>query len=331
MTDKPVIAMALGDAAGVGPEVVAKTLADETIGTYCRPLVVGNAWVLQRALDLTGAQRELRPVARVGEARFSPQNIEILETGNLTPEQLLPGQSAIETGRESAETLQLAARLVTAGEAQGLASAPVSKAALGLAGFGHGHVEVVAQVVGANGPLTSMLAGPRLKVVNLTAHCSLLEACQRVRRERIATMLRLADAQLRQWGQSARFAVCALNPHNGESGNFGREEIEEIAPAVAEARAAGVDARGPFPVDTLFARALAGEFDVVLALYHDQGFTPVKTLAWHETASLSLGLPIPYATTDHGTGFDIAWQGLAHPGSFQAAVRAVVSMCQGAL
>ena len=327
---RPIVAIALGDAAGIGPEVVAKALDDINVRALCRPLLVGNAWVIERALALARSELTLRVVGAAADAAYEPTVLDLLDTANLRPEQMEPGHLAAETGRESAETLVRAARLVAAGEASGLVSAPVNKAALGLAGFGHGHVEVVAADVGATGALTSMLAGPRLRVVNLTGHCSLVEACRLVRRERILAMLRTIHDSLSRWGfPRPRVGVCALNPHNGESGNFGREEIEEIGPAVAAARGESIDARGPFPVDTIFTRALAGEFDVVLSMYHDQGFTPVKTIAWHDTASLSLGLPIPYATTDHGTGFDIAWRGRAHPGSLKAAVRAVVEMCRG--
>lgn len=330
MSDRPIIAIALGDAAGIGPEVVAKTLAEETMQALCRPLLVGNTWVLERALALTQSRLTIHQVRTAAEAAYDLGVLDLLEMANLRPDQMEPGRLAPETGRESALTLQRAARLVAAGEAMGLVSAPVNKAALGLAGFGHGHVEVVAAEVGATGTLTSMLAGPRLRVVNLTGHCSVVEACRLVRRERLLGMLRTIHDTLSRWGlPRPRIAVCALNPHNGESGNFGREEIDEIGPAVAAARAESVDVSGPFPVDTLFTRAITGEFDVVLSMYHDQGFTPVKTVAWHDTASLSLGLPIPYATTDHGTGFDIAWSGQAHPGSLKAAVRAVVEMCRG--
>ncbi|MHB1131733.1 MAG: PdxA family dehydrogenase [Chloroflexota bacterium] len=329
MAVKPIVAIALGDAAGIGPEVVAKVLAQPATRDLCRPLVVGNAWVLRQALSLVGSALTVRALAGADQASYGTGAVDLVETANLAPEQLRPGEICLATGRESAETLRLAARLVATGQAHGLVSAPVNKAALALAGHGLAHAQLVAAAVGATAPLTSLMASPRLNVVNLTGHCSLAEAIGQVRRERIVAALQAVDAGPGPWGSGRpRIAVCALNPHRGENGHFGREESEEIAPAIAEARAAGILASGPQAVDTVFARALNGEFDVVLALYHDQGLAPLKTVAWHEAASLCLGMPIPFATTDHGTAFDIAWRGQAHPGSLQAALRAVVRMCQ---
>ena len=331
MVARPTIAVPLGDAAGVGPEVTAKAMLDPEIRDACRPLIVGQRWVLERAFSLLGQSLPLRSVACAAEARYVPGELDFLEVGALSPDEVKVGQVAEATGRESGATLVAAARLVGEGKSDGLVSAPVNKGALALAGYGHGHLEVVAEALGAPGPFHSLLAGPRLKVINMTDHCSLVEACRRISAERILETLQMAHEWFRRWGyERPRVAVCALNPHCGDGGVFGREEIDVIAPAVGAARDRGIDARGPLPVDTLFARALAGEFDVVLAMYHDQGFTPVKTVALHDTASLGMGIPIPYATTDHGTGFDIAGRGVANPGSLKQAFRVVVEMCRGA-
>ena len=330
MADKPILAIALGDAAGVGPEIVAKAMLDEGIRSVCRPLIVGKEWVLAQAFALVGGALPLRRLTAASQAAYRADELDVLEVGDLRPEDVHVGQLGVVTGRESGEALVLAAQMVASGQAHGLVSAPVNKGALALAGFGHGHLEVVAQAIGAPGPFSSLLAGPRLKVINMTDHCAVAEALRRITRERIITSLRLAQQSFRQWGyERPRIAVCAVNPHNGDNGTFGREEIDVIAPAVAAARDEGIDACGPLPVDTLFARAIAGEFDVVLAMYHDQGFTPVKTVGLHDTASLGLGLPIPYATTDHGTGFDLAGRGVANPGSLKQAFRAVVELCIG--
>jgi 4-hydroxythreonine-4-phosphate dehydrogenase len=192
-------------------------------------------------------------------------------------------------------------------------------------------MEIVAEALGSTEDLFSLLAGPTLKVLNLTGHCSVVEAISQITAERIVSTLQVTNDWYLRWGNGRpRIAVCAVNPHAGDSGVFGREEIDIIAPAVAQARDLGIDARGPLPVDTLFARVIAGDYDIVLSMYHDQGFTPVKTVGMHDTASLGVGLPIPYATTDHGTAFDVAGKGVANPGSLQQAIRVVVGMCGGA-
>ncbi|MHB1004064.1 MAG: PdxA family dehydrogenase [Chloroflexota bacterium] len=331
MATKPVLAIPLGDAAGVGPEVVARTLLDDSIRALCRPLVVGQTWAMLQGLTLAGGNVALHTIASPEEAAFAPGTIDVLTVGSLRAEQVVIGLVAEPTGRESGETLMAATRLVADGHAEGLVSAPVNKGALALAGFGHGHLEVVGEALHLAGPFHSLLAGPKLKVINMTGHCSVVDAIKQITPERIVETLEITNAWLRRWGTAhPRIAVCALNPHVGDGGVFGREEIEKITPGVAAARDKGIDARGPLPVDTLFVRALAGEFDAVLSMYHDQGFTPVKTVGLHDTASLGLGIPIPYATTDHGTGFDLAGKGIANAGSFKQALRVTVEMCHGA-
>lgn len=327
-TYKPVVAIALGDAAGVGPEVVAKALLDERVRSAFRPLLVGNQWVIEQAFATIGQALPVRRIEDPGGARFSPSEVDLLATDNLEPSRVVVGEPRAATGAESAETLCIAAKVVAAGKADAVVSAPISKTATALGGWGLGHVEIAGEAIGAKGPFASMLTSPRLRVMNMTGHCSVVEACHRVTKENVLAALELAHRSFAAWGTPrVRIAVCALNPHNGENGNFGREEIEHLAPAVAEARRRGIDARGPFPVDTIFARALEGEFDLVLALYHDQGFAPIKTVALHDTASVGLGMPIPYATTDHGTGFDIAGRGVANPGSLIQAINFVVEVC----
>lgn len=331
MAQKPIIAIPLGDAAGVGPEITAKALLDEQIASLFRPLIIGQRWVLERAFTLAGRSLPIRVIASAGEAAFAPGVIDLIEVGRLDPAEVAVGRVAASTGKEGAETLAYGARLVGEGKAHGLVSAPINKAACGLAGYGHGHMEIVADALGCKADLYSLLAGPKLKVINLTGHCSVIDAIRSLNPDRIVSALRVThDWYVRLAGAQPRIAVCAVNPHAGDSGVFGREEIDIIAPAVTRARELGIDARGPLPVDTLFARVLEGDYDVVLSMYHDQGFTPVKTVGLHDTASLGVGLPIPYATTDHGTGFDLAGKGIANPGSLKQAIRVVVEMCSAA-
>ncbi len=330
MSDKPILAIPLGDAAGVGPEVTVLTLLDEETGSLGRPLLLGQRWVLEKALQLVGREAGINVITRPEEARYEPGVFDLIEVGRLAPEDVAFGKLAAATGKESGDTLAEAGRLVGAGRADGLVSAPINKAATGLGGYGHGHMEIVADALNWDGSMYSMLAGPTLKVVNVTGHSSLLEAIANVTPENILRAVQVTQDWFAMGGNSKpRFAVCALNPHKGESGVFGNEEEERIAPAVKQAQALGINLTGPEPVDSVFARAASGEFDAVIALYHDQGFTPVKTVGMHDTASVGVGLPIPYATTDHGTGFDLAGTGKANAGSFKQALRVVVEMCRG--
>ncbi len=270
MDERPILTIALGDAAGVGPEITAKALLDEGVRAMCRPLLVGNKWVLERAFALAGGRLAVRQVSSAAEARFEDGVLDLLEMDNLDPADVTPGRVNIATGRESGETMVRATHLVQRGEAQGIVSAPVNKAALGAAGFGHGHAQVIANALGWKEPVLSLLSGPKLKVLNMTGHCSLAEACRRVTFDLIVSSLETLNTSFQRWGYTTvRIAVAALNPHAGDAGAFGQEEIEVIGPAVKAAQSQGIGARGPFAADTLFARALDGEFDMVLAMYHD--------------------------------------------------------------
>lgn len=230
------------------------------------------------------------------------------------------------------EYIAEATRLALQGKVKAIVTTPINKEATIKAGYGDvGHLEYFARITQAK-EYATMLASGYLRVVHLTTHYSLKEACERITKDRILGKLRLTQDSFQQWGiMHPRIAVAALNPHGGEGGLLGREEIEQIAPAVKEAQGSGIDARGPFPADSVFNRAINGEFDVVIAMYHDQGHIPVKVHGFEQSISIALGLPFIRTSVDHGTAFDIAGKGIANAQSLEEAILVAYRLTQGRL
>lgn len=312
MTSKLVLAVTMGDPAGVGPEVVLKALASERVREACRPLVVGSAAVFERALGWLKLPLTVQALASPARADYGAGTVPVLDVGEPGVVDLPLGRVSAEAGRVAVESILRAVELVQSGEAAALVTAPINKAALNLAGCHDlGHMDLLARVTGTR-EYATMLSTKGLRVVHLTTHYELIEACRQVTRERVLARLRLTDRSFKSWGFARpRIGVAALNPHGGEGGLLGRAEIEEIAPAVADAVAEGIAAFGPYPADSIFNRAIAGEYDVVLAMYHDQGHIPIKVHGFAESVSVALGLPFIRTSVDHGTAFDIAGKGVA--------------------
>jgi 4-hydroxythreonine-4-phosphate dehydrogenase len=311
----------MGDPAGVGPEVTVKALAREEVWVCCRPLVVGDARVVTKAIDLVGAALSFRAIADVDDARFDPTAPDLIDLGNVDIDALELGQVSVAAGRASVDYIEKAVALAQARQVDAIATGPINKAALKVAGIPFiGHTELLADLTGEE-RVTTMLATPGLRVVHVTRHVSLADVARHITKENVLETTRLTDVGLKQMGISApRLAVAALNPHGGDDGLMGREEIEAIGPAVEEARAEGIDAYGPIPADSVFFRAIRGEFDAVIAMYHDQGHIPIKTYGFERSVTVTLGLPIVRTSVDHGTAFDIAWQGVAHEESMVEAI-----------
>jgi 4-hydroxythreonine-4-phosphate dehydrogenase len=277
---RPRLAITLGDARGIGPEIVAKALEDERVRAACEPVVVGP--------EGAGV-----PVDR--------------SVGSWNPD----GGAAM-AGRLAGTAIEDAAALALAGDVGGMVTAPIDKAALLAGGYDYpGHTEMLASI--AHVPVAMMLASDRLRVVLVTTHIALREVVERLDSDAIVRTAGITRSGLRDWYGIAepRIALCALNPHGGDSGRFGREDDELLAPA---ARKAGVE--GPFPADTVFVRAMRGAFDAVLAPYHDVGMTAIKVASFGSAVNVTLGLPFPRTSPDHGTALDIAGKGVADPSSF---------------
>jgi 4-hydroxythreonine-4-phosphate dehydrogenase len=330
VSERPIIAITMGDPAGVGPEVVAKALTRDEVWECCRPLVIGDARVLGQAVSLVGASLALRAVADVAGARFDPVAPDVLDLHNVDPAVLQPGRVSATAGRASVAYVERAVELAQSGQADAIVTGPINKAALQAAGIPYiGHTELLAALTGEE-RVTTMLATPgqraepveALRVVHVTRHVPLREVAEHITRDRVLETIRLTDAGLRQMGiPRPRLAVAALNPHGGDEGLLGREEIDAIGPAVEAAQAEGIEAHGPIPADSVFFRAIRGEFDAVVAMYHDQGHIPIKTHGFERSLTVTLGLPIVRTSVDHGTAFDIAWKGVAHEESMVEAIR----------
>ena len=330
MTLRPTIAITMGDPTGIGPEVTARALVRQAVWDCCRPLVIGDAAVIGQALTLLDNPLTIHRVSAVNEAGFDPDVPDVLDLRNVDLSTLQPGKVSAAAGHASVEYVEKAVELAQAGEVDGITTGPINKAALQAAGIPHiGHTEILAALTGEE-RLTTMLATNGLKVVHVTRHAPLQEVASAITRERVLETIRLTDAGLRTIGiERPTLAVAALNPHGGDDGLLGREEKEQIGPAVASARAEGIEVQGPIPADSVFFRAIRGEFDAVVAMYHDQGHIPIKTHGFERSVTVTLGLPIIRTSVDHGTAFEIAWRGLANEESLVQAVQLAAQMAAG--
>ena len=328
--ERPIIAITIGDPAGIGPEVVAKALCNKVIYDMCRPLVVGESATIWAAIKLIKKPLTLHLLEKASDTLGKFGVIDVLDMHNLEWNKVKVGQVSAECGRASMEFIEKAMQLALNNEVRGMVTAPINKEATMLAGYpGLGHLEYLAQATGTK-EYATMLAVGNLRCVHLTTHYSLREACDHVKRERILGRLKLTDESFQRWGfGKPRIAVAALNPHAGEDGMFGREEIDEIIPAVREAVNWGIDAHGPFPADSIFNHAIKGAFDAVLVMYHDQGHIPVKVHGFEKSVSVALGLPFLRTAVDHGTAFDIAGKSFADAESMAEAIKTAVWLSQG--
>ena len=326
MDAKPLL-MTMGDACGVGPEIIAKAFRS---GACEGAFVLGDLGVMRRALALTGGMFPLALIESAADVpRCPPGCLPLLQAVAL-PDDLLEaplGRVDARAGAAAAACVRQAVALAMSGEVQAMVTAPIHKQALAAAGVEFpGHTEML-QAWSCAGAVRMMLANDELRTVLVTIHVSLRQAIDRVTNDSVLETLRIAHRAAASWGQGApRIGVAGLNPHAGEGGLFGDEEITVIGPAIAAARAEGIDARGPFAPDTVFMRARhtalqAGEFDLVVAMTHDHGLIPVKYLGVAQGVNVTLGLPFVRTSPDHGTAFDIAGRGSADPSSLLAALR----------
>lgn len=338
MARGPCLGITMGDPAGVGPEIIVKALAPPGPGPACRPVVIGDRSVMEATLDLLRSPLALHPVSRLGDCVFAPGTIECLDLANVDAASLPKGRVSPQAGRAAYAYVETAVRLCQAGEVDGIVTAPINKEALAAAGHQHaGHTEILAALSGTR-DFAMLLMGHDLRVIHVTTHVALRRVPDLVTRERVLRVIRLARRCLEDMGEPRpRIAVCGLNPHAGEEGLFGDEEQREIVPAIEAARGEGHDVHGPLPADTLFSRARGGEFHIVVAMYHDQGHIPVKTVGftYDETrrvwtglsgVNVTVGLPFLRVSVDHGTAFDRAWQGIANPESMVEAIEAAIRM-----
>ncbi|MBB5790495.1 4-hydroxythreonine-4-phosphate dehydrogenase PdxA [Jiangella mangrovi] len=323
----PLVAVTMGDGAGVGPEVVVRALADPEVRSLCRPVVVGDLGRLRDAARITGVEVELRAVAGPEDATFEPGTIEVIDLG-LLPAGLPYGALSAVAGDAAYQYVKAASELAVAGRVQAICTAPLNKEALHAGGHPYpGHTELLAELCGVD-EVSMMLSTPTVKVIHVTTHIGLVDAIERIDDALVERTIRRGDATLRDSGLARpRLGVCGINPHAGENGLFGRgEEAEKIVPAVERCRADGIDVQGPLPADTAFFLAGRGDYDLIVAMYHDQGHGPVKVLGLESGVNISVGLPVIRTSVDHGTAFDIAGQGIADAGSMIEALRQAAAL-----
>jgi len=322
ISGKPIVGITMGDAAGIGPEIIVMALAFPEVHQLCRPLVIGDAATIRDALKTMTTEIKVEEIKRVDNAKFNKGVIEVLDLHNIDPRVLLKGRVVPMLGKAAFEYLQRAVDLALSGKIQAIVTAPLNKESLNKAGYHYsGHTEILAELCGVKEVCMMLIAG-NLRVAHISGHLPLTEACRAVNKERILTVIRLSFEVVKKLGiPEPRIAVVGLNPHAGEMGLFGREEITEISPAVKEARSQGMNVAGPIPPDTVFYRAKEGEFDLVIAMYHDQGHIPLKLWDFLGGVSITLGLPLIRTSVDHGTAFDRAGRGTASPKSLIAAIR----------
>jgi 4-hydroxythreonine-4-phosphate dehydrogenase len=340
LMNRPLIALTQGDPAGIGPEIIVSAWSDPQLHALCRPLVIGNVEVIRRAAALIGAPLEVVSIKDPNELEGTSAVLGCLSAGSRDAADVEPGKVDPRGGQAAYDALVAATELALDRAVDAVVTGPLNKAALNAAGHHFpGHTELLGELCSVDDVAMMLYLQPRpdmfgpagLGVVHATLHMSVADAVRNLRSDRITTCARLAHQALSRLGEgrltgSPRIAVCALNPHAGEDGLFGTEELEVIAPAVRACHAAGLAVHGPLPADALMVQARDGQFDAVVAMYHDQGHIALKLLGMHQAVNVTLGLPIVRTSVAHGTAFDLAWQGKAETTGLFEAVRVAVRM-----
>ncbi|MFO0731834.1 MAG: 4-hydroxythreonine-4-phosphate dehydrogenase PdxA [Nitrospiraceae bacterium] len=326
----PLLGLTMGDPAGIGPEVIAKALADRALGRLCRPVVIGSRSVMERTI--TSLKLRLRVVdgERALTSMLGPGQVAVLDPLETPLQDFAMGVAAAETGAASVAFIKKGVELAMTGRIGGIVTAPINKEAMNMAGYHYpGHTEFLGDLT-RSPEMGMMIVGGPLKIMFTTTHVAIRDLSPMLTTERIAKAIRLAHLGLTRYFGIAtpKIGVAALNPHAGEHGLFGDEESTRVAPAVQQARAAGIDASDPQPADTLFGKAARGLYDGIVAMYHDQGLIPLKLVAFGTCVNLTVGLPIIRTSVDHGTAYDIAGKGIAEHGSLLEAVKVAARLAR---
>lgn len=326
---KPILGITMGDAAGIGAEVIVKALADQHLYELAHPLVIGDKKMMTRAIELLKSPLKLRVISELEGFSSEYGYIDLVDLDNL-PADLPFAQVDPRAGCAAYEYIERAVQYAMANKIHAVVTAPLNKEALHAGGkMFPGHTEILATLSGTK-DYSMMLVSPKLRVIHVTTHVQLRKACDLVKKERVLTVIKLADENAKMLGfKVPRVAVAGLNPHSGENGMFGDEDSKEIVPAIEEARALGINVSGPIPPDTVFHRAAnLDEFDIVVVMYHDQGHIPIKLLGFDTGVNVTVGLPFIRTSVDHGTAFPIAGQGIADSKSMSEALYLAAQMAQ---
>ena len=341
MSKKPILGITMCDPASIGPEITVKALSDPAIYEKCSPIIIGDAAVMEAAVGIVGKDVKINAVSDVKEAKFEFGTIDVYDMKLVDMDKLERGVVSAMAGNAAFQYVKKVIELAMNHEVDATVTNALNKEAMNLAGHHYsGHTEIYAEYTGTK-KYTMMLAHENLRVVHVSTHVSLREACDRVKKDRVLEVIRIADQACKELGiKEPKIGVAGLNPHSGENGMFGREEIEEITPAIEAAKGEGIIVDGPVPPDTVFSKARGGWYDIVVAMYHDQGHIPLKVVGfvynqaeqkWDAVAgvNITLGLPIIRASVDHGTAFDQAGQGVANELSLINAMDYAICMSEG--
>ena len=341
MSKKLILGITMGDPASIGPEITVKALSDPAIYEKCSPIIIGDAAVMEAAVGIVGKDVKINAVSDVKEAKFEFGTIDVYDMKLVDMDKLERGVVSAMAGNAAFQYVKKVIELAMNHEVDATVTNALNKEAMNLAGHHYsGHTEIYAEYTGTK-KYTMMLAHENLRVVHVSTHVSLREACDRVKKDRVLEVIRIADQACKELGiKEPKIGVAGLNPHSGENGMFGREEIEEITPAIEAAKGEGIIVDGPVPPDTVFSKARGGWYDIVVAMYHDQGHIPLKVVGfvynqaeqkWDAVAgvNITLGLPIIRASVDHGTAFDQAGKGVANELSLINAMDYAIRMSAG--
>jgi 4-phospho-D-threonate 3-dehydrogenase / 4-phospho-D-erythronate 3-dehydrogenase len=326
---KPIIGITMGDAAGIGPEIIVKSLMDKDIYDQCQPIVIGDAKILERVKPIVKADVQINVIHNVSEAKNAFGIIDVIDL-DLLPVDLPFGQVSGEAGNAAYQYIAKAVALAKEKEINAICTAPLNKEAMHKGGHLYpGHTEILAKLTDTE-DFSMMLTAPNLKVIHLTTHVGLIKAIEMINPERTYKVIKLAHETLSRAGiKNPSVAVCGINPHAGENGLFGNgEEEEKLIPGIEKAKAEGINASGPHPADTLFFRAARGDFDIVVACYHDQGHAPIKVMGIEDGVNITVGLKggVIRTSVDHGTAFDIAGKNIADSRSMKAAIKSAIEL-----
>ncbi|WP_242007102.1 D-threonate 4-phosphate dehydrogenase [Vibrio cincinnatiensis] len=317
----------MGDPAGVGPEIIINSLTEGEL-SGARAVVIGSADVLRRMIELgITPQANIHVIRRVSEATFAPDIINVIDEPLQAPDELVPGKVQAQAGDLAYRCIKKATELAMAGEVKAIATAPLNKEALHLAGHHYpGHTELLAALTETK-DYAMVLYTEKLKVIHVSTHIALQKFLDTLNCTRVESVIHLADSFLKRVGYAKpRIAIAGVNPHAGENGLFGDEEIRVLQPSIERVKTDGVDAYGPCPPDTVFLQAYQGQYDIVVAMYHDQGHIPLKLMGFYDGVNITAGLPFIRTSADHGTAFDIAWQGKANPESMAVALKLALTI-----
>jgi 4-hydroxythreonine-4-phosphate dehydrogenase len=338
MTTKPIIAITMGDPASIGPEIAVKALLNNEVQSICKPVLVGDASVFEQIIQKLKLEAAVHAISTVSEAAFKTGEIDVIDLKNVDTDKLAFGEISAMAGNASFEAVKTVIELAMKGEVAATVTGPINKKSINEAGHHFaGHTEIYAHYTGTS-KYAMLLVEDNLRVIHVSTHVSLRQACDLVKKERILQVIDLLQTGMKQLGATnLKIGVAGLNPHAGDSGLFGTEDDLEILPAVQEAKRLGYDVEGPVPPDTLFAKAITGAYGGVVAMYHDQGHIPFKLAGFKWNAvkkrmdsvkgvNITLGLPIIRTSVDHGTAFEIAGKGIASPDAMVLAIKCAVQL-----